>query len=108
MKIGSVAPVQPIGIFYPPVQSIRSRGLSPELLQRNAVRAPAALRAVRSIEASEVTLRKEVYLSRLSDGRHDGTGMKRKDVWSYSYVFALYLYSRDIVLPRTGDSQVMN
>jgi hypothetical protein len=45
---------------------------------------------------------------RLSNGRHDETGMKREDIWNYSYVCALYLYSRDIVVPRTGDSQLMN
>jgi hypothetical protein len=45
---------------------------------------------------------------RLSNGQYDETGMKREDVWNYSYVFALYLQSRDIVVPRTGDSQLMN
>ncbi|KAI5814955.1 hypothetical protein BZA77DRAFT_220229, partial [Pyronema omphalodes] len=91
LSMGSVAPAQPEALFYPKIASISERGLSAEKLRLNAVRAPAALRAIGSIEASKVTLRKMVRISRDVATEHGGPGAGPQDRGSgLSYNYTLW------------------
>jgi hypothetical protein len=91
LRMGSVAPVQPDALFYPKVASISERNLSPEKLRLNAIRAPAALRAIGSIEASKVTLRKMVSFVKHVAREDGGPGAGKDDRGSgLSYNYTLW------------------
>ena len=78
MAVGNVAPAQPSEVFFagPPAQETAG-----ERLRIQALRAPAAIRAIGSIEASEVTLRPRVAV----DGRVTGKDGSGNPINEYTY-----------------------
>ena len=77
MVVGSVAPAQASQVFFghPPTELTPSEGL-----RAQALRAPAAVRAIGSVEASEVTLRDWVSIIKI-----DIPGDKPTTRYSYNY-----------------------
>ena len=82
--MGNVAPAAKDMIFYPNVSySTRTDDTSAGFAKLNTLKAPSALRALGSIEGSDVTVRKRVYLDSIPP-----QGGQTVDLWvgrSYSY-----------------------
>ena len=80
MAVGNVAPAQPSEVFFadPPTQETTG-----ERLRIQAMRAPAAIRAIGSVEASGVTQRPRVMLSDRVTGK-DGSGNPISE-YTYDY-----------------------
>jgi len=82
--MGNVAPAAKDMIFYPNVSySTRTDDTSARFAKLNILKAPSALRALRSIEGSDVTVRKRVYLDSVPP-----QGGQTAELWvgrSYSY-----------------------
>ena len=70
LSMGNVAPPAKDAIFYPDVQLYTSTNSGAGLSKLNSLFAASALRALGSIEASEVTVRKRVYVDVQTSGRN--------------------------------------
>jgi hypothetical protein len=81
MAVGTVAPARASEVFFAPLPAEMTRS---EGLKIQALRAPAAVRAIGSVEASKVTLR-----SRASLGREDRANVGDAPTLTYPYGYTV-------------------